>query len=228
MTKHFERETAKLKGHLLRLCARVEDNVYRAARALETRDARLADEVIQSDAAVDEAEVDVEEECLKILALYQPVAIDLRFMVAVLKINNDLERIGDLAVNIAERAMFLASRKDVQCPFDFTAMARKSQDMLRKSIESMVNMDCSLARAVCAADDAVDAMNREMYGKVQDGIRRNIDHVSALIHLLCASRHLERIADLATNIAQDVIYMVEGEIVRHKTEDYGTARGRTE
>ena len=220
MTKHFQRELEKLKRRLFSLCALVENSVHLAVQAIERRDGSMAARVISGDAAIDETEVDVEEECLKILALHQPVAIDLRFVVAVLKINNDLERIGDLAVNIAERARFLAACEPVHAPFDFRAMAQKSQSMLRRSLDALVGMDAKLARAVCADDDEVDALNREMYGQVQDGIRACPEQVEPLIHLLSVSRHIERIADLATNIAEEVIYMVQGEVVRHRAEDY--------
>ena len=166
----------------------------------------------------------MEEECLKILALHQPVAIDLRFVVAVLKLNSDLERIGDLAVNIAERAQFLSTREPVPVPLDFGGMAQATRNMLRRALDALVNMDIGAAWEVLKSDDVVDEINREMFVQVQDGIRKHPDMLEALIHLLSASRHLERIADLATNIAEDVIYMVDGEIVRHRAEDYLTQR----
>ena len=220
MTVHLERELDRLKKKILALGAIVEERVRMAIKAVETRDRELAKKVIEADDEIDQIEVDVEEGCLKILALYQPVAIDLRFIVAVIKINNDLERIGDIAVNIAERAAFLATQSKVDIPFDFAGMADKTQSMLKKSLDSLVNMDADLAWEVGAADDEVDAINRDMYLQVQDGIRKNIDRMECLIHLLQASRHLERIADHATNIAEDVIYMINGEIVRHHAEDY--------
>ena len=220
MPKHLERELERLQRGLLSLSAVVEEAVRKAVRGLENRDARLANEVIETDMEIDQAEVDLEEECLKILALYQPVAIDLHLIVAVLKINSDLERIGDLAVNIAERAVFLAGQGEVQTAFDFDGMARKAQEMVRKALDSLVNQDASLAREVLAMDDEVDAMNRRMYDQVRDGIRQHPDQLEALTHVLSASRHLERIADHATNIAEDVVYMVEGEIIRHRAESY--------
>ena len=220
MTVHLERELDRLKKKILALGAIVEERVRMAIKAMETRDRELAKKVIEADDEIDQIEVDVEEECLKILALYQPVAIDLRFIVAVIKINNDLERIGDIAVNIAERAAFLATQGKLDIPFDFAGMAEKTQSMLKKSIDALVNMDSNLAWEVGAADDEVDAINRAMYLQVQDGIRKNIDRMECLIHLLQASRHLERIADHATNVAEDVIYMISGEIVRHHAEDY--------
>jgi phosphate transport system protein len=155
-----------------------------------------------------------------VLALHQPVAVDLRFIVAALKINNDLERIGDLAVNVAERAEWLAQRPTVETGFDFVAMADKVQWMLQKSLDAFVRVDTKLAREVREADDEVDAMNRQMYGIVEDGVKKRPDRAAELIHLLSVSRHLERVADLATNISEDVIYLAEGEIVRHKRERY--------
>ncbi len=227
MPKHLHRQMDKLKREVLSLGAVVEDGVRKAVQALEGRDAALAEDVIKRDVDVDQAEVNLEEECLKILALYQPVAIDLRFIVAVLKLNSDLERIGDLAVNIAERALYISEHGAAQFPLDFGKMAREAQQMLKMSLDALVNMDARLAREVCAADDAVDAINRQMYIQVQESIRKTPEHMEGLIHLLSASRHLERIADHATNIAEDVVYMVEGEIIRHRAEDYrdGTAGG---
>ncbi len=220
MAKHLQRELEKLQRGLLSLSAVVEEAVRKAVQALEGRDAALAQHVIETDLEIDQAEVDLEEECLKMLALYQPVAIDLRLIVAVLKINNDLERIGDLAVNIAERAVFLAGQDGVQSEFDFEGMARKAQEMVKMALDSLVNQDSSLARQVLAMDDEVDGMNRRMYEQVREGIRRHPDQLVAHTHLLSASRHLERIADHATNIAEDVVYMVEGSIIRHKAEVY--------
>ena len=222
MPKHLQHALDKLKRSIFSLSGMVEESVRDAVRALDTRDSRLAQKVIDADLEIDHAEVDVEEEGLKILALHQPVAIDLRFIVAVLKINNDLERIGDLAVNIAERAQFLATHEKVDIPFDFAGMAEKAQAMVKQSLDALVNLDAGAALAVCAADDEVDAMNRQMYLQVGEGIREHPDQVESLTHLLSVSRHLERIADHATNIAEDVIYMVRGEIVRHQAEQYRT------
>jgi len=220
MSIHSVRAIEQLKRHLLQVSTRVEEALRSAVEALEKRDYDLAIRVTEGDRHIDELEVDVEEECLKLLALFQPVAADLRFIVAVLKINNDLERVGDLAVNIAERAAFLAKQKPVNLPFKFKTMTEKAQGMLKGSIDALVNGDPERAWAVIAADDEVDAMNREMYTLVQDGIRTNPDQVNSLLHMLSISRHLERIADQATNIAEDVIYMVEGEIVRHRVEKF--------
>jgi len=220
MPKHLQREIENLKKKILNLGARVETVVHEAIRSIEERDAALAQKIIDQDIEIDHTEVEVEEDCLKILALYQPVAIDLRFIVAILKINSDLERIGDLAVNIAERSVFLASVPQVNASLDFARMSKKTESMLNKCLDALVNMSSELANEVCADDDEVDAMNRQMYLKIQEAIQEYPDQVPSLIHLLSVSRHLERIADHATNIAEDVIYMIEGRIVRHKAEDY--------
>ncbi|MFA5863093.1 MAG: phosphate signaling complex protein PhoU [Phycisphaerae bacterium] len=222
MPRHLQREIEKLKKHILALGAVVEESFQKAVRAIKDKDVDLANKIISDDDEIDHTEVDIEEECLKILALYQPVATDLRFIVAALKINSDLERIGDLAVNIAERVSFLATQEKVTFPFDFDDMVQKTQSMLKRSLDALVNLDAGLAREVCAADDDVDAINRQMYIQVQQGIRAHPDQIEPLIHFLSISRHLERIADHTTNIAEDVIYMIEGEIVRHRTEDYRT------
>jgi phosphate transport system protein len=220
MPQHLRREIENLKKKILALGARVEEAVQKATLSIEERDRDIAIQVIEDDYQIDHTEVDIEEDCLKILALHQPVAIDLRFIVAVLKINNDLERIGDLAVNIAERSEFLATREPVAVSLDFVTMADKAQLMLKKSLDALVNLSVETAQQVRSSDDEIDAINRRMYLKVQEALRARPDQIESLVHLLSVSRHLERIADHATNIAEDVIYMIEGQIVRHQTEDY--------
>jgi phosphate transport system protein len=220
MAVHLQREIESLKKKILRLSTMVEENVERAVRSVEKREADLADKVIDMDKAVDIMEIEVEEECLKVLALHQPVATDLRFIVAVLKINNDLERIGDLTVNIAERSLVLANRPDFAFSSNFPAMMEKARLMLKKCLDSLVNLDAKLALEVCASDDEVDALYREMFEKVKTGIRQSPDSIDDYLDMLSISRHLERIADHATNIAEDVIYMIEGSIIRHSAEKF--------
>jgi phosphate transport system protein len=221
MARHLDREVDRLKQMLLALSAVVEENLQRSVRALVSRDESLAREAVQVDEdAVDGAEVEVEEECLKILALHQPVASDLRFIIAVLKINSDLERVGDMAVNIAERALYLHQACAVEPPIDIRTMCEKAQAMLKRSLDALVNLDAALALRVCAADDEVDELNRANYDAIQARILEVPEETECLMHFLAVSRHLERVADHATNIAEDVIYMVEGEIVRHHAADY--------
>ncbi len=220
MPTHLFREIENLKKEILTLGGMAESAVREAVAAIDNRDENAAQSVIDNDTKLDEMEVQIEEDCLKTLALYQPVATDLRFIVAVLKINSDLERVGDLAVNVAERAVFLATQPPLDATFDLPAMGGKAQEMLKKSLDALVRLNAQQAYEVLAADDEVDAMNRRMYHTVQDGIVAHPDQTESLIHMLSASRHIERIADHATNVAEDVIYMIEGVIVRHKAEDY--------
>jgi phosphate transport system protein len=219
MAQHLQTEIEKLKKSVLHLGATVEECVRLAVKSVEERDSALAERVIDTDREIDLSEIDLEEDCLKILALHQPVAIDLRFIIAVLKINNDLERIGDLAVNIAERAQFLSTQPTIRVPFELQTLAEKTQHMLRRSLDSLVNLDPVVAREVCRADDEVDRINRDMYGLVKDAIRKYPEQLDILVPHLSISRYLERIADHATNIAEDVIYMVEGVISRHKSDE---------
>jgi phosphate transport system protein len=217
MTLHLSREIEKLKKMLSTLSAHVEESVQRAVASVLDRNVPLAESVIAFDPQIDQMEVDVEEECLKILALHQPVAADLRFIVASLKLNNDLERIGDLAVNIAELGRNLAVRERVDIPYDLRGMVGIVRGMLRDSLDALMGMDAGLARDVRMRDDSVDAINRQMYPDVQAAIRAAPEHIESLVRLLRVSHNLERIADHATNIAEDVIYMVEGGIVRHRS-----------
>jgi len=218
MQKHLQKDIDSLKNKIITMGSEAEDRVYKASLALINRDERLINELIQSDRQIDKMEVDIEEHCLKILALYQPVAIDLRFIIAVLKINNELERVGDIAVNIAERAAFLCKHKEFEIPYDVKAMATKVESMLTRSIDSLVHMDVHLAHKIRAEDDQVDEYNREMYAKVKDMLINNPEDINCMLHAVSAGRHLERIADHACNIAEDVIYLVDAEIVRHTPE----------
>jgi len=226
MKRHLERELDKLRKKILTLTAMVEERINKAISSLTRHDRKLAREIIETDREIDKLEVEVEEDCLKILALYQPAAIDLRYVVGILKMNNDLERMGDLSVNIAERATYLAQQREMDLFLDFTDMSEKTISMVKGALDALIKMDTEMARLVCAADDEVDEINREMLDVIQDHIAKNPQELRSLIHLLLAVRHLERIADLATNIAEDVIYMVKGEIVRHRTEDYKVHSGK--
>jgi phosphate transport system protein len=214
--KHFHRELDKIKKMILSLGALVEQRVHQVKQALEDRDVTVAKEIIHLDHEIDEMEVDIEEECLKIIALHQPVATDLRFLIAVVKINNDLERIGDQVVNISQRIVSIAKVPVAPYRFDYAEMADKAEAMLRMSLDSLVNQDFDVAIKVLHLDDEVDAIKNEAYDLIKraiaDGVTKDIGY---MINLLLISRHIERLADHATNIAEEVIYMIEGEIVRH-------------
>lgn len=216
MTKHFQNQIDNLKKRILNLTALVEQNLELAVRSVEERDVKLAVKVIATDDEIDHQEVEIEEDCLKTLALYQPVASDLRFIIAVLKINSDIERIGDLAVNIAQRAKSLAESKNRKIPFDLSGMFVLTLSMVKKSTDSLVLLDSKLAREVGAMDDKIDDMHKGAYKTVQNEITKEPQEVEYYINLLGVSRYLERIADHATNIAEDVVYLAEGQIVRHQ------------
>jgi phosphate transport system protein len=213
----LKQELERLEKHLLTLTAVVEENVQQAVRALATRDVALAQAVVASDEQVNRMEVDIEEECLKVLALHQPVAHDLRLIVAVMKINNDLERIADNAVSISQRAIAAAAfPRQARQNLALESMAEKSLDMLGKALDSPVNADLDLARRIIALDEDVDILHAQNYELFKEQIRNDPGSVDYLLHFLVVSRNLERIADLATNIAEDVIYLNEGNIIRHK------------
>ena len=222
---HMIREIEKLKKMILSLAAMVEESCRLAVKAVAERDGELARKVIDGDHEIDRVEVDVEEECLKILALHQPVAHDLRFIIAMLKINHDLERIGDLAVSVGERALTLSGQARPPLDFDLLAMAERVQAMVSRSIDALINRDVNLARAIWMEDDAVDDLNRTMFDQVMASIQKHPDHLEGLLNLLSVSRNLERIADHATNIAKDVVYLTEGEIVRHRSRQVRAATG---
>ncbi|RLC27944.1 MAG: phosphate transport system regulatory protein PhoU [Deltaproteobacteria bacterium] len=215
MKRHLQVELENLKKRILFLGGLVEEGVRQAVKALRTRDGGLARKVIAGDLGIDELEVEIEEECLKVLALHQPVAVDLRFITAVIKINNDLERVGDMAVNIAERVLVIVKAPPIFISFDYNEMAQKVEAMLKMSLDSLVNLDADMAYRVGLMDDEVDIMNHLCYDVVKEDLKKTPHRVSCLINLLLVARHLERIADHATNIAEEVIYMMEGEIHRH-------------
>jgi phosphate transport system protein len=213
--KRLQRELDNLKKMILSLGAMVEERVRMAVKAIESRDADLAAEIIRTDHEIDENEVEIEEECLKVLALHQPVAVDLRFIVAVIKINNDLERVADEASNIAKCVQFIAHEERVKVPFDYNMMAQKAEFMVKMSLDALVNLDEDLALRVLTLDDEVDQMNGETHRQIKGALAGQPARAQYLINFLLISRYLERIADHATNLAEEVIYMIEGEIVRH-------------
>ena len=215
MAKQFQRELDRIKKMILSMGAMVEERFNNMVTAIESFDMDIAEQIIKSDYEIDEMDVEIEEECLKIIALHQPVAVDLRFLAAVLKINKELERIGDEAVNVAQRIQTITKKRKTDFVFDYSLMAEKAQTMLKMSLDALVNLDVDGALKVLTMDDRVDEIKNDAYRLIKDAIRNTPDHVEYLINLLLISRHLERMADHATNIAEEVIYMVEGEIVRH-------------
>jgi len=218
MAVHLQHEIEKLKKRIILYGGMIEKNLEKAIRSIQTKDSELAGEVLASDDQADQWEVDTEEECLKILALHQPVAVDLRFIIAVLKINNDLERIGDEAVNIAERSLRVSPLILPGLTVDFAPLCAKVQEALRNCLDALVHLDAGLAHKVRLSDDGIDEMVHVMFVGLKNEIKKYPEQTDQLVEYLRVSRHLERIADHATNIAEDVIYMIEGRIVRHRQE----------
>ena len=217
MSKHLRRDLEGLEKKLLYLAGQVEEAVRRSIAALLERRTETAEKVIVGDAEIDRREVELEEECLKALALHQPVATDLRFVTACLKIDNDLERIGDLAANVAKRVLSLTGMPNsIPVPDRFRGMLDTCARMLRESIDAFVRGDADLARKVCEEDDRVDSDNRSIIQSLLREMHRDPTCIDQAVELVSISKSLERIADHATNIAEDVVYMVEGDIIRHQ------------
>ena len=215
MKTHLQREIHKLKHHVLTLSAEVENSIYESYNALIALDVDKANKVIENDDIIDQHEVDIEEECLKIMALYQPVAGDLRMVIGLLKMNNDLERMGDLASNICKYVIKIAKFDVVEISPKFNLIFSETRKMVRDCLDSLVNSDEELARKVCNNDDVVDQLNIEIIRDIQEQLQKTPNKVRSLLLLLSVTRSIERIADYATNIAEDVIYMTYGHIVRH-------------
>src|SRR5210317_1238273 len=217
MSLHLQRDLEKLKKEILKLGTMVESAINNAIFALNNREMSYVDEVLRLEDHINEMEVKIEEDCLKILALHQPVAGDLRFIVVSLKVNNDLERMGDFAKNIAKRARELMQEEPISTLPEFVnELPNLVRTMVRNSLDALVKLDVALARDVIAMDDKVDEINRAMYQEVTRVAKENPSKTEIAISLLSTSRYMERIGDLSTNIAEDVIFMVEGRVIRHE------------
>ena len=215
MTVHMQLDLSELHRELLAMCTRVEDMIHRAVDQLSEPDFEVTRQLIQEDNDVDQWDVKIEDHCLKVLALYQPVAIDLRRITTVMKVAGELERVADLAVNISERACGLLNSPQVPVPDQLKEMAKVAIGMLHRSIDSYVDLNSELAREVCLEDDQVDEMNEKLIRLLIDQMHKNPNNIDAFLHLFSAVRTVERVADHATNIAEDIVYLVEGKIIRH-------------
>jgi phosphate transport system protein len=220
MHRNFHYEINRLQQKLLTMSSMVEDRVRKACSVIESEDIELSQTIIKSDWEIDEMEIEIEEECLKIMALYQPVAKDLRFLVTVIKINSEIERIGDYAVQIAKRVKRLSDFERPQFSFNFQEMTDKVVLELQTSIDALVHHDVDVAKQIFLLDHDINDMRSRAYKTIIKEMDRTPEHAAAFLNLYLVVRHLERIADRATNIAEDIIYMVEGEIVRKKIDYY--------
>ena len=215
MQRHFHEELDALKQTLLAMGGLVEDQIRRVMTALIERDSELAQEVIDRDAQVNAYDIEVDEKCVELIALHQPTAGDLRFITTAMKIVTDLERIGDQAVNIAQRALELNREPQLKPYIDLPRMAERSQRMVKESLDAFVTRDTELARRVCAEDAEVDALQEQIFRELLTFMMEDARTIPRAIRLILISRFLERVADHATNIAEMVIYLVESKIVRH-------------
>ena len=214
--EYFTRELDKIKKEILSLGTMVEDRFKNAVYAVKINNIELAQSIIDTDHEIDQREIEIEEECLKVLALYQPVATDLRLVVAIIKINNDLERVADLAKSISRRLKSAVKKRCGSLEYDYTSMADKVGNMLRLSLDAIVRMDVDMAHQVIGMDEDVNAMRNDAYQYVKEFLDKEETDVDRVINMYLISRHLERIADHTTNIAEEVVHLVEGEIIRHR------------
>jgi phosphate transport system protein len=222
--RHFEQELEKLKSKLLEMGALVESGVYRSVQGVVEKDENLAQQVLRNEARINDLEIEIDDLAIGLLVLQQPVAADLRLITVAIKINNDLERMGDLAVNIAQRALDLMREAVIQPMVDIPHIAGLVQSMVRKSLDAFVNRDSELARSVLAGDDAVDNLRTASYHELVSYMEKDRGNIPQALHLLSVIRNLERIADHSTNIAEDVLFLVKGVDVRHRNEQRLSAR----
>ncbi len=208
-------ETSKLKKMLFEMASSVEEMIAKSIKALEENNMILAEDVIKSDEKVNEMEIEIDNQCIRILALLHPEAEDLRTVTMIMKINNDLERIGDHAVNIAQMALYLADKPPVKPLIDIPKMAEKAIEMLQESLDSFVNKDAELAVEVCKKDDEVDALEPQIVRELVTYMISDPQTIDRALTLILIARGLERVADLATNIAEDAYYMASGKILKH-------------
>ena len=219
MEKQFEENMQALKESLSKMASLVECSIANAIEALIKRNSTLAEEVIEMDEQINKLEIDIDDACLKLLALHQPVAVDWRFITSAMKINNDLERIGDHAVNIAERAKVLNEHKPVKPLITLPQMAKIAQSMIKDSLDSFINGDVEKARDVCKRDDEVDNSDDQIFRELLTYIAEDPKTLSRAINLILVSKNIERIADLSTNIAEEVIFIYKAHIIKHHTGD---------
>src|SRR6516165_8140826 len=216
--RHFDQELEQLKSKLLAMSALVESAVYRSITALVQKDRKLAEEVLQNEARVNRMEIEIDNQAISLLALHQPMASDLRLITAAIKINTDLERMGDLAVNIVKRALSLMDEPVVPRLIDIPQIAALVQNMVRHSLDAFVSKDAALAQSVLSSDDAVDALRSAFSHELITFMQGEPNHIPQAMSLLSIVRRLERVADHATNIAEDVLFYVKGIDVRHHAE----------
>jgi len=217
MERHFDQQLGALRKNLIQMASLVETAIANAIKSLIERDSKLAQGVIKSDEDIDSLELEIDKQCVDLLALRQPLAIDLRFITSSIKITNNLERMGDLAVNIAERVIPLSQEPQLKPLIDIPRMATITQTMVKDSIDAFVNRDTELARSVYERDSTVDALNDQIFRELLTYMMQDPRNITRAVHLVLISRHLERIADHSTNIAEEIVYIVKAKVVKHRS-----------
>ncbi|HHT9104604.1 MAG TPA: phosphate signaling complex protein PhoU [Candidatus Wujingus californicus] len=217
MERHFDQQLGALRKNLIQMASLVETAIANAIKSLIERDSKLAQAVIKSDEGIDSLELEIDKQCVDLLALRQPLAIDLRFITSSIKITNNLERMGDLAVNIAERVIPLSQEPQLKPLIDIPRMATITQTMVKDSIDAFVNRDTELARSVYERDSTVDALNDQIFRELLTYMMQDPGNITRAVHLVLISRHLERIADHSTNIAEEIVYIVKAKVVKHRS-----------
>ncbi len=218
--RHFEQELEELKAKLLEMSALVESAIYRSVQGVVEKNEELANQVLRNEARINQLEIEVDDMAINLLALQAPLAVDLRLVTSAIKINNDLERMGDLSVSIAQSALALVREPVIAPLIDIPHIAGLAQSMVRKALDAFINRDAELARSVLASDDAVDNMRTASYHELISFMEKTPQQISQGLYLLCVVRNLERIADHSTNIAEDVLFLVKGIDVRHRNEGH--------
>jgi phosphate transport system protein len=226
METHFRRELQELKEDLLKMAALVEETISVAVQSLVKRDSNLAKKTFEREDRINRMEIDIEDTCLKLLALMQPMAVDLRFITSAMKITTDLERMGDQAVNIAERAVSLNQEPQLKPYIDIPRIAEITQSMVKDVLDAFINSDSKLARSVCERDDMVDGLNDQVFRELLTFMMSDPQTIARAAHLMIVCRCLERIADHATNIAEDVIFLVDARVIKHHADARQEGEGR--
>ena len=219
MERHFDEELEQLKAKLLKMASLVESIIAKSMESLEERNPELTEKIWDEEDSINMLEIDIDELCHKLLALRQPMAIDLRFITSAMKINNDLERMGDLAVNIVGRTKIILQYPQLKPLNNIPQMAILAQEMVKESLNALVNRDSKIAREICKKDNKVDDINDELFRELLTYMMQNPKNIEAALDLILVARNIERIADHATNIAEDVIYLVEGKTIKHHIEE---------
>ncbi|MGA2534189.1 MAG: phosphate signaling complex protein PhoU [Candidatus Aminicenantales bacterium] len=219
MERPFDEELKSLKEKLLEMASRAEEQIGLAVRGLKERKEEMACEVLEKEETINRLDIEIDDMAMRLLALRQPMATDLRFITSAMKIGSDLERIGDLAVNIAQRTLDLLKQPQLKPLIDIPRMASLAQGMVRDALSAFINGDADLAKNVCQRDDQVDELNNQIFRELLTFMMADASTIPRAVDLILVGRHLERIADHATNIGEDVIYMVQGKTIKHHIEE---------